>query len=456
MSKSSEPTPVNPYFYGGPIKDPHDFFGREEQILTVFERLTKGGSTSLIGQRMSGKTSLLHYLMTGVAQSPYPFDAHSFVFVYVDPQLGLRGPHEFYRKVVEAVAKQLPSVVPDAGSEVDEDQVLSVLEKLAPRRLVLLLDEFQTITSVGSFPPDFFRALRWFAEHLNVCFVTATTENLYECCPPEVVSSPFPNIFAATYLGSWTQSEFDHFLAETSKRSDAPILRQESEICGLAGRFPFYVQMACSFYFDVWRQHGEIGFQDHVSIKQRFTDEARPCFERVWKRHLTLKEKAALVTLTHAKGPSDGLTLRRLTQKGWVLDGHVFSSAFAEYIRRQEAEGETPPLDVLTVPRRPAAKGIWVDKEAGEVWVDGKRVSPLTSLEYKLLLCLYNSPNYICNKYDIVRAVWSGEYMERVDDSRIAKLVSRLRKRVEPDPARPHHIVTVHGRGYRLITREMQ
>jgi DNA-binding response OmpR family regulator len=90
------------------------------------------------------------------------------------------------------------------------------------------------------------------------------------------------------------------------------------------------------------------------------------------------------------------------------------------------------------------------------VWVDGKRVSPLTSLEYKLLLCLYNSPNYICNKYDIVRAVWSGEYMERVDDSRIAKLVSRLRKRVEPDPARPHHIVTVHGRGYRLITREMQ
>ena len=80
---------------------------------------------------------------------------------------------------------------------------------------------------------------------------------------------------------------------------------------------------------------------------------------------------------------------------------------------------------------------------------------PLTNLEYKLLCCLYDNANRICDKYDIVKAVWSGDYIAQVDDSRIAKLVSRLRKRVEPDPAHPRYIVTVHGRGYRLVTEEV-
>jgi DNA-binding response OmpR family regulator len=30
-----------------------------------------------------------------------------------------------------------------------------------------------------------------------------------------------------------------------------------------------------------------------------------------------------------------------------------------------------------------------------------------------------------------------------------------LRKRVEPEPANPRYIVTVHGRGYKLIAEDM-
>ena len=456
MNTSNKPSPVNPYFYGGPIKEPHDFYGREEPLQTIFERLNKAGSTSVIGQRRSGKTSLLRYLMTDVAQSAYSLDAQNFVFVYMDPRLGLRSPAEFYRKLAETLAKQVPSVLPAAGSEIDEERVQSVLEKLAPRRLVLLLDEFEEMTSAGDFPKDFFSFLHGLSQDYEVCFITATIENLYECCPPEMVSSPFPGIFAAVELGSWTESEFNHFLAETSKRSGAPILAYKGKIFKLAGRFPFYTQMACWFYFDTWRKPGEITSRDELSIKHRFADQARPHFERLWERHLTLQEKAVLVTLAHEKPHPDDLTLRRLTLKGWVVAGCIFSSVFADFVLRQEAEGETPPLGLLTVPRGPVAKGIWVDKEAGEVWVDGEHmIRPLTNLEYKLLCCLYDNANRICDKYEIVKAVWSGDYIAQVDDSRIAKLVSRLRKRVEPDPAHPRYIVTVHGRGYRLVTEEV-
>jgi len=43
-----------------------------------------------------------------------------------------------------------------------------------------------------------------------------------------------------------------------------------------------------------------------------------------------------------------------------------------------------------------------------------------------------------------------------VDDARVEKLVSRLRGRIEPDPAAPRYLVTVRGRGYKLLSRPQE
>jgi DNA-binding winged helix-turn-helix (wHTH) protein len=212
--------------------------------------------------------------------------------------------------------------------------------------------------------------------------------------------------------------------------------------------------MACSFYFETWRERGEISPRDEVAIKHRFADQVVPHLERIWRKYLTPQEKAGLLAVARGNRPSDKLSVGRLAQKGYVVDGHVFSSALTSFALRKEAEGEELPRP--SVSREPVARGIWVDKKAGDVWVDGNRLPPLTNLEYKLLLCLYDNVDCICDKYDIVEGVWGGSYVEDVDDSRIAKLVSRLRERVEPDLANPRYIVTVHGRGYRLVSGEVQ
>ena len=451
MTTSERISLANPYFYGGPIKDPHGFFGREEQLQTIFERLCKAGSTSIIGQRRSGKTSLLYYLMTDAAHRAYSFDAEGFVFVYMDAEHGIRNPEDFYRRLVQAVARQVPSVVPEESSDVNEEQMESMLAKLAPRRLVLLMDEFQTIASAGDFSQDFFRALRWFATNCEVCFITATMESLDACCPREVVASPFPGIFAATYLGSWTKEEYDHFLTRTSERSGAPMQTHADAVSRLAGCFPFYVQMACSFYFDLWRKRGEGTFQDHMDVKLRFADEARPYFDRLWKSYLTVSEKVTLAALAHGKKPSDDLILRNLVQKGYVINDRIFSSALIDFVLRREAEGERLESNLSKSIVGPPEKGIWMDKRSGDVWVDRKLAPPLTNLEHKLLTCLYDRANCLCGKHEIVEAVWAGDYLDPADDARIAKLISRLREGVEPDPENPRYIVTVHGRGYKLV-----
>jgi hypothetical protein len=96
--------------------------------------------------------------------------------------------------------------------------------------------------------------------------------------------------------------------------------------------------------------------------------------------------------------------------------------------------------------------GIWVDHDSGDVWVEGIPAPPLTELEFKLLSLLHERVNKLTDKYQIVETVWGVDYIDEVDDARIEKLVSRLRAKVEPEASEPRYLVTVRGRGYKMVS----
>jgi formylglycine-generating enzyme required for sulfatase activity len=96
--------------------------------------------------------------------------------------------------------------------------------------------------------------------------------------------------------------------------------------------------------------------------------------------------------------------------------------------------------------------GVWVDIDAGEVWIDSEQVPFLSDLEYRLFLLLYGRQGKICDKYQIVKAVWGQDYITEVDNVRIEKLISRLRNKIERDPGNPKYLQTVRRRGYKLIS----
>lgn len=93
-----------------------------------------------------------------------------------------------------------------------------------------------------------------------------------------------------------------------------------------------------------------------------------------------------------------------------------------------------------------------VDAEAGMVRVD-RSVVALSPKEFSLLVYLCEQQGKICAKDDIGAAVWP-EYRESVYDYQIENLVRRLRSRIEPEPASPQLLITVRGRGYKLLARE--
>lgn len=160
--------------------------------------------------------------------------------------------------------------------------------------------------------------------------------------------------------------------------------------------------------------------------------------ERLWSC-LTDEERRALVRLVGGRGEGE-LALEPLQLLGLVdEEGRPFGEAFVDFVRRQRLQRETFP------------RGVRLDERTGEVYVDGRRIPMLTDLEFRLLKALYERKGYLCDRYYLVESVWGESYIGQVDDARIEKLISRLRAKIEPEPTDPRYLLTVRGRGYKLV-----
>jgi two-component system KDP operon response regulator KdpE len=70
----------------------------------------------------------------------------------------------------------------------------------------------------------------------------------------------------------------------------------------------------------------------------------------------------------------------------------------------------------------------------------------LTPTEYKLLVRLARNAGRVLLPADLLAAVWGPEYREETQHVRL--YVSRLRRKIEPDPERPRYVLTKPGIGY--------
>lgn len=94
--------------------------------------------------------------------------------------------------------------------------------------------------------------------------------------------------------------------------------------------------------------------------------------------------------------------------------------------------------------------GLAVDLGRRTVTVDGREVK-LTPTEYEILKHLALQAGRVVTHRQLLRAVWGPGYEEETHYLRV--YVSQLRRKVEPDPARPCYILTEPGVGYRLVAR---
>lgn len=88
-----------------------------------------------------------------------------------------------------------------------------------------------------------------------------------------------------------------------------------------------------------------------------------------------------------------------------------------------------------------------VDLPHRRVTVGGQELQ-LTPTEYDLLRVLVSHAGKVLTHQQLLRQVWGRGYEEEAHLLRVN--ISNLRRKLEQDPARPRHIITEPGVGYRL------
>jgi len=89
-----------------------------------------------------------------------------------------------------------------------------------------------------------------------------------------------------------------------------------------------------------------------------------------------------------------------------------------------------------------------LDLEHREVTMAGRSVS-LTPIEYDLLRLLAENEGKLVTHPMILRAIWGPAFQE--ESNYLHVHVSHLRRKIEPDPARPRYLLNQAGVGYRLV-----
>jgi hypothetical protein len=100
----------NPFTYGNPISDPRRFFGRAREVEQIFGRLRNEEfeSSSVVGDRRIGKTSLLNYLADPSIRAAHGLEPGRYNFFYVDLQMVDEGmaPEQLWRRLLVLMRRQ--------------------------------------------------------------------------------------------------------------------------------------------------------------------------------------------------------------------------------------------------------------------------------------------------------------------------------------------------------------
>jgi len=373
---------MNPFTFGNAIRDPDRFYGRRQEIRQIVNRLLSSAheSTSIVGERRIGKTSLLNHLSDGRVAAGLGLTPDKFCLVYVDFQ-GLTDitPQRFWQRVLGKMAQSICDENLKASlhslsqqGEFDLFDLEDTFEKSQRSGLthVLLLDEFEYVTQNPNFKPDFFGGLRALAIHHGVALVPATRRDLMDLChSEEIKGSPFFNIFANVVLRPFTPVEVNELIDGYTRTSEAPFSEVEKQvILDLGGGYPFFVQMAGYYLFEGRDQElGPQALRDYVVAS--FEQQADSHFTYLWA-HCSESEKIALLillTLAHSSSrkaiptmdnlarvrPRASKDIASLAKRGIVDEAggayKLFSPSFAGWITRElqeTSEPAEPPVKV--------------------------------------------------------------------------------------------------------------
>lgn len=121
----------------------------------------------------------------------------------------------------------------------------------------------------------------------------------------------------------------------------------------------------------------------------------------------------------------------------------VLVSKIRAIIRRTQLYASPAPF----VPAAAACGSFTLRFGSQTVIRDNKEIS-LSAKEFALLYYFIEHPKTVLTKAELFTQVWKSDIP---DDNTILVYIKRLRDKIEENPAKPQHLLTVWGKGYKFV-----
>ena len=160
-------------------------------------------------------------------------------------------------------------------------------------------------------------------------------------------------------------------------------------------------------------------------------------------RVLRQKSNVAIIMLTAKDGEVDKVVGLELGADDYITKPYSSRELLARVkavLRRGQEPDELLPATLEGGPVR-------MDVDRHTVVVSGEPIS-LPLKEFELLELLLRNTGRVLTRSQLIDRIWGSDYVG--DTKTLDVHIKRLRAKIETDPAKPRHIVTVRGLGYKF------
>ncbi len=422
---------------------------QHETVKKMLELIKKGGSIQLIGLPGTGRSNLLRFLSyNNNARVLHLSENYKwFHFVYMDTsEMKGRSEADLIKFILISLSyslsernmkkeqEKINEFLKEATDTKDELILFQVLKKTIDYlsiekelTVVFLLDRFNTyIPSVSSTFFNNLRILRNRAKYRFSC-VFSLERPLSDVLETTVYTEFYEFIAENTlYLSLFNSTSNEFRLSYLEKISNKSLSENiKKELIRLTGG-----------HGKLLRIGAEVILAEDVEPKNLTT--------------FLLNKKGILTTLLEIWNILTPVEQKAITHdaKSFPNDSYVVKSGLVKTGIIQI------PLFEKMIPTfpQPETEKLSYVPETNEILLGNESLTEKFSpSEFRLLRFLMQQNERICEKEEIIEAVWREEQSrEGVTDQALDQIIYRLRKKIEQDPNNPAHIMTIKGRGYKF------
>jgi two-component system, OmpR family, KDP operon response regulator KdpE len=163
---------------------------------------------------------------------------------------------------------------------------------------------------------------------------------------------------------------------------------------------------------------------------------------------------APIIVLSGRTSPGDKIGALDVGADDYVTKPFAMAELLARLravLRRDESEaGHGQPREAVIGQWRVDVTAHQVGRAAAEAEAEAEEVGEtlrLTPTEWRILEILLQRPGQLVGSAQLLTAVWGPGFQQRTNYLRFH--MARLRRKLEDNPARPRHLLTEPGMGYR-------